>query len=137
MGFSILFYKISNKNLSENIIEVESVDGFAMLINKQIYEENKFFDENFFLFLENDDLCKRVKILGNNIYVIKNASYIPIHLTINKYFEFEGTKNDPKIFACHPQKLFENNNDTTVLFVNNAVKLQLDQIATKYQHNEN
>ena len=66
-------YKISNKNLSENIIEVESVDGFAMLINKQIYEENKFFDENFFLFLENDDLCKRVKILGNNIYVIKNA----------------------------------------------------------------
>ena len=72
------------------------------------------------------------------LYVIKNASYtkIPIHLTINKYFEFEGTKNDPKIFACHPQKLFENNNDTTVLFVNNAVKLQLDQIATKYQHNE-
>ena len=72
------------------------------------------------------------------LYVIKNASYtkIPIHLTINKYFEFEGTKNDPKIFACHPQKLFENNNDTTVLFVNNAVKLQLDQIATKYQHDE-
>lgn len=74
------------------------------------------------------------------LYVIKNASYIPnipIHLTIDKYFEFEGTKNDPKIYACHPQQLFENNNDTTVLFVNNAVKLQLDQIATKYQHNEN
>jgi len=66
-------YKLSNKTFSENIIEADSVDGFAMLINKQKFKENNFFDENFFLFLENDDLCKRTKILGNKIYVIKNA----------------------------------------------------------------
>ena len=66
-------YKISNKILSENIVEADSVDGFAMLINKKKFEENNFFDENFFLFLENDDLCKRIKKMGNNIYVIKNA----------------------------------------------------------------
>ena len=66
-------YKIANKILSENIVEVDSVDGFAMLINKKKFEEDNFFDENFFLFLENDDLCKRIKKMGNNIYVIKNA----------------------------------------------------------------
>jgi len=66
-------YITSNKIFSENIIEADSVDGFAMLINKKKFEKNNFFDENFFLFLENDDLCKRAKILGNNIYVIKNA----------------------------------------------------------------
>ena len=66
-------YISSNKIFSENIIEADSVDGFAMLINKKKFEKNIFFDENFFLFLENDDLCKRTKILGNNIYVIKNA----------------------------------------------------------------
>ena len=66
-------YITSNKIFSENIIEADSVDGFAMLINKKKFEKNNFFDENFFLFLENDDLCKRTKILGNNIYVIKNA----------------------------------------------------------------
>ncbi len=66
-------YKPSGKIFSENIIEANSVDGFAMLINKKKFDENKFFDENFFLFLENDDLCKRTKKLGNNIYVIKNA----------------------------------------------------------------
>ena len=66
-------YVTSNKIFSENIIEADSVDGFAMLINKKKFEKNIFFDENFFLFLENDDLCKRTKILGNNIYVIKNA----------------------------------------------------------------
>ncbi len=66
-------YKIANKILSENIVEVDSVDGFAMLINKKKFEEDNFFDENFFLFLENDDLCKRIKKMGYNIYVIKNA----------------------------------------------------------------
>ncbi len=66
-------YKTSVKKLSKNIIEVESVDGFAMLINKKKYEENNFFDEKFFLFLENDDLCKRTRVLGNKIYVIKNS----------------------------------------------------------------
>ena len=66
-------YKTSNKILNKNIIEVDSVDGFAMLINKQKFNENNFFDEKFFLFLENDDLCKRIKTKGNKIYVIKNA----------------------------------------------------------------
>ena len=66
-------YKSSNKLFSENIIEANSVDGFAMLINKKKFEENNFFDEKIFLFLENDDLCKRTRKLGNNIYVIKNA----------------------------------------------------------------
>jgi len=66
-------YKPSNKTFNQNIIEADSVDGFAMLVNKKKFVGNNFFDENFFLFLENDDLCKRTKKLGNNIYVIKNA----------------------------------------------------------------
>ena len=79
-------YKISNKILSENIVEADSVDGFAMLINKKKFEENNFFDENFFLFLENDDLCKRTKKVGNNIYVIKNA-----------FIDHEGFSSSKKI----------------------------------------
>ena len=43
------------------------------LLIKKKFEENNFFDEKIFLFLENDDLCKRTRKLGNNIYVIKNA----------------------------------------------------------------
>ena len=41
-------YKASNKIFNENIIEADSVDGFAMLINKQKFNENNFFDEKFF-----------------------------------------------------------------------------------------
>ncbi len=67
-------YKIIDENhINKNILNVEYVDGFSMLINKKKFK-NKYFDENFFLYLENNDLCKRVKSLGENIYVIKNSS---------------------------------------------------------------
>ena len=43
-------YKISkdNKNINENIISVDYVDGFSMLINKEKFKDDLFFDENFF-----------------------------------------------------------------------------------------
>ena len=67
-------YKISEDNhINKNILNVEYIDGFSMLINKKKFK-NKYFDENFFLYLENNDLCKRVKSLDENIYVIKNSS---------------------------------------------------------------
>ena len=68
-------YKISkdNKNINENIISVDYVDGFSMLINKEKFMEDLFFDENFFLYLENTDLCLRAKKRDQNIFVIKNS----------------------------------------------------------------
>ena len=68
-------YKISsdNKNINENILNVDYVDGFSMLINKEKFKDGNFFDENFFLYLENTDLCLRVKKKDQNIYIIKNS----------------------------------------------------------------
>ena len=68
-------YKRSNdtKIINENIISVDYVDGFSMLINKEKFQEENFFDENFFLYLENTDLCLRVKKNDQNIYIIKNS----------------------------------------------------------------
>ena len=34
-----------------DIISVDTIDGFSMLINKSKYQDNNFFDENFFLYL--------------------------------------------------------------------------------------
>tara|TARA_Y100001970_G_C14120743_1_gene796132 strand:- start:31 stop:582 length:552 start_codon:yes stop_codon:yes gene_type:complete len=45
----------------QNILSVNSIDGFSMLINLKKFKDQNFFDENFFLYLENDDLCLRVK----------------------------------------------------------------------------
>ena len=57
--------------------KVKSVDGFAMLINKtkinEITKQENFFDENFFMYLENDDLCKRMINKNENIYIVPNS----------------------------------------------------------------
>ena len=56
--------------------KVKSVDGYSMLLNlkklKQLSNFN-FFDENFFLYLENDDFCKRLISINENIFVVPNA----------------------------------------------------------------
>ena len=63
----------NSKNINENIINVDQVDGFSMLINKDKFRDQKFFGENFFLYLENNDLCLRVKNEGGSVYVVPSA----------------------------------------------------------------
>ena len=70
------FPNYKKKNLDQknsNILSVERIDGFSMLINLKKFSDQTFFDENFFLYLENDDLCIRVKNRNENIYIIKNS----------------------------------------------------------------
>ena len=69
-------YIIKDRNIDSNErdhIVVDSVDGFAMLINKNKFKDDVYFDENFFLYLENEDLCIRKKKEKKNIYVLKTA----------------------------------------------------------------
>jgi len=61
------------KSISENILSVESIDGFSMFFNVKKFPDKNFFDENFFLYLENDDLCLRVKQKNEFIYIVKNS----------------------------------------------------------------
>ena len=61
------------KNINDDIIEVDSVDGFSMLINKSKFKNEDYFDENFFLYLENTDLCFRQKEENEKIFIIRNS----------------------------------------------------------------
>ena len=45
---------------TNKIAEVDNIKGFAIFLNLQMFK-NDFFDENFFLYFEEMDLCKRVK----------------------------------------------------------------------------
>jgi len=66
-------YSKTEKIIEEKVISVDSLDGFSMLINIEKFPNKEFFDENFFLYLENDDLCLRAKKNKGNIYIIKNS----------------------------------------------------------------
>ncbi len=67
-------YKFSKKiKFNENILDVEEVDGYSMLLNLEKFKNNDFFDENFFLYLENVDLCRKQKKNNQKIFIIKNS----------------------------------------------------------------
>jgi GT2 family glycosyltransferase len=56
--------------------KVINVDGYAMLFNKKKLDKiflKEYFDENFFMYLENDDLCKRIIDANEDIYIVPNA----------------------------------------------------------------
>ena len=78
--FSILSPKIfDNKILDvteskkKDFIKVNFVKGFAMLLNLEKINLKKIFDENFFLFLEEIDLCKRINDSGGKIYIVPKS----------------------------------------------------------------
>ena len=67
-------YNDQQKNLSfnsNNVIEVNNLKGFAIFFNLMKFNEI-YFDEKFFLYFEEIDLCKQVKIKGGKILVDKN-----------------------------------------------------------------
>ena len=79
--------RLSNKE----IIDVDFVKGFSMLIKKS---RANYFDDNFFLYLEEIDLCKRIKLRKKKIFIIKNSKIKHLEAkSSNIGFEFEKCRN--------------------------------------------
>ena len=62
-------YKEKKINRS-NLISVAEIDGYSMIINKNFFQI-EFFDEKFFMYLENVDLCLRAKNQGGNLLYVQ------------------------------------------------------------------
>ena len=63
-----------SRSYDENIFkDVKEIDGYSMIINKNFFNNNIFFDEKFFMYLENVDLCLRAKKNGGKLFIIKNS----------------------------------------------------------------
>ena len=58
-------------SVNSNEFEVDNLKGFAIFFNIQKFN-NSFFDENFFLYFEEIDLCKKVKAKKGRIILSKN-----------------------------------------------------------------
>ncbi len=76
----------------KNILPVNSIDGFSMLFNLKKFKDQNFFDENFFLYLENDDLCLRIKKRKELIYIVTN-SFINHKGSISRSEKLEYLRN--------------------------------------------
>ena len=80
-------YNNFNINDDKEIKEVDNVKGFAMFLNMKTLKQINFFDDNFFLYFEEIDLCRRLK---------KNNSKIFIDPTI-KVSHLGGKSHNPEI----------------------------------------
>ena len=84
------FSKEQNHKDKEDVFEVKSLKGFAMFLNLEQFKNIGFFDSNFFIYLEEIDLCKRLQDKNKKIYLDKNI--IVHHLggsSHNKSIDFE------------------------------------------------
>ena len=70
-----------------SIKEVDNVKGFAMFFNMKNVQKSNFFDDNFFLYLEEIDLCKRLRLMNVKIFIDPSI----------KVKHFGGTSHDSKI----------------------------------------
>ena len=57
----------------KDIFQVNSLKGFAMFLNLKQFKDIGFFDENFFIYLEEIDLCKRLIKKNKKIYLDKKV----------------------------------------------------------------
>ena len=74
----IALLKVEPINIDGDIC-CQSVLAAAMMCRTKEIIKIGLFDENFFLFYEDDDLCKRVRNLKKSIIQIYNAKAIHIH----------------------------------------------------------
>lgn len=56
--------------------EVDWVSGGSLVIRRDLYNKLNGFDENFFMYVEDMELCFRVKKLGFNIYFFPNCAVV-------------------------------------------------------------
>ena len=61
------------KKNKDSPFEVQWIDGFAMLLYKKKLNMDVYFDENFFMYLENTDLCKRIVNNQGSIFVVPKS----------------------------------------------------------------
>ena len=79
-------YKLNlskSQDYDDSIIrDVEEIDGYSMIINKDYFDNSVFFDEKFFMYLENVDLCLRAKKRGENYLLLRILEFIILEVRL-------------------------------------------------------
>lgn len=78
-----------------NTRECDWVSGAFMILRKELYEKLGGFDEDFFLYVEDEDFCRRARKLG--VKVVQDRSLVVIH--------HEGGSQNASVFRNHRREL--------------------------------
>lgn len=75
-----LSFPKNRKSIDSNFFYTDMVTGAALMVRRKLFQEVGGFDQNFFMYIEDDDLCRRLFDLG-----LKNAV-----LTTARLIHYEG-----------------------------------------------
>jgi GT2 family glycosyltransferase len=111
-GVEINFYNLILNNLgflkskkiwqSQEIISTEWVSGTAMFVRRSAFLEIGGFDENFFMYFEDMDLCRRIRNLG------KKVVYFPQFKVKHKNGQsYESKKKQKEDYYNSQEKYFK------------------------------
>ena len=64
---------ISRDEINKDLMPVSEIDGYSMIINKKYFSDKNYFDENFFMYLENVDLCLRAKKNNGKLFIAQKS----------------------------------------------------------------
>lgn len=91
----LLFYKVlrngeySEKEYEQKILKVEAISGAFFIIKREVFEEIGLFDENVFLFYEEDILAQKLKDKNYDIVSLNSEKFIHYESqTIGKTFSY-------------------------------------------------
>jgi hypothetical protein len=79
--------------------EVELITGACMLIKKDFYDEIGGFDDRYFLFMEDFDLCKKVRAAGKKVVYYPEAIINHYHKRLSAGNIFKLVRK--KVFWMH------------------------------------
>jgi GT2 family glycosyltransferase len=119
--------KVINKK--KEIFEVDYVKGFAMLFDKDKIKKIGMFDDNIFLYLEEIDLCKRLRSKNEKIYICKKSKITHLGAkSSNIGFEYEKCRNWHWMWSqVYFDKKFYNNfyvyKKHSIQLINNFLKI--------------
>lgn len=104
------FFKKKLKLKKTNLLEVDYVKGFAMLFNLKKIKKIGMFDEKIFLYLEEIDLCRRLRENNDKIYI--NQKSLIKHIgasSSNIGFEYDKCRNWHWMWSkAYYEKKYEN-----------------------------
>jgi len=88
------YFKKKDFSESTKILEVDYVNGFALLLYRSKIKKIGMFDEQIFLYNEEIDLCKRLRLAKQKIFIDKSSEVIHHGAkSSNIGFEFEKCRN--------------------------------------------
>jgi len=91
------FKELLNTKKLGSIAKVDWIRGFSMIVDLKKFNKKNIFDKNYFLYLEEIDLCKSIKDKGGNIYFSKKLRV--------KHLGFKGSFGASKLKSERAENL--------------------------------